>query len=350
MSQSSTKLVKAALSALHYSGMGRLLSPFTGGVGAIFALHQVCPHTPAAYSPNRTLNITPDFLDRTIRQVQEAGSEILSLDQVAARLNAPTQDVRPFVAFALNEAFRDVQTHALPVFRRHGVPFAVYASADDIDGAGDLWWLALEKAIAGLPHVACVIDGAPLLLAAASTAEKDQAYRTIYWRLRRIDPTRARAIVAGLCRDAGVDPNTPGRDQLLGWDELRELAQNPLVTIGGRTLRQDGFLHRDADAARYESAAAHKRLESQLGRPVRHCSGPFGDVAHAGVLTAVTSAKGLIHTRHITALTALPRVELRGDYQSPHYTKVLLSGVPFALYDMAKAMMPRSLGPRVSKS
>ena len=73
MSRRSTKYLKAALSALHYSGVGELMSPLTSGLGAIFMLHNVSPEAPEAFSPNRILRITPDFLDRTIRQTMEAG-------------------------------------------------------------------------------------------------------------------------------------------------------------------------------------------------------------------------------------------------------------------------------------
>ena len=50
-----------------------------------------------------------------------------------------------------------------------------------------------------------------------------------------------------------------------------------------------------------------------------------------GMKTGVTTRKGLIHPRHASQLTALPRVSLNGDYQKPRYVKVLLSGAPFAL-------------------
>ena len=97
--------------------------------------------------------------------------------------------------------------------------------------------------------------------------------------------------------------------------------------------------------------ASIQRLEAELKRPIRHFSYPFGDVCSAGerefnlarelgMLTAVTTRKGMIHTHHANALTSLPRVSLNGDYQDARYTKALLSGAPFALYDLARTIMP----------
>lgn len=355
MSRRTTKYIKAALSALHYSGAGELLKPMTRGLGAIFMLHQVGPDSPAAFSPNRILKITPEFLDLTIRQTLEAGFEILSLDEVAARLATKfgaDKASRPFVAFTLDDAYRDNLEHAAPVFKRYGVPYAIYAPTDYIDGKGDLWWLALEHAIARLTHVACTVGDEPITLPAATVAEKDAAYHTLYWRLRGIDETVARSLVAELCRDAGFEAATMCRDLVLGWDDLRQLAAEPLVTIGAHTQRHYALSKLRDAAARHEIAASVKRLETELRRPVKHFSYPFGDHCSAGprefdmarelgLSTAVTTRKGLINARHGQSLTALPRVSLNGDYQNPLYTKALLSGAPFALYDWAHSMLPR---------
>ena len=54
--------------------------------------------------------------------------------------------------------------------------------------------------------------------------------------------------------------------------------------------------------------------------------------------TAVTTRKGLIHTRHKNRLTALPRLSLNGDYQDTRFVKVLMSGAPFALRDAVKRL------------
>lgn len=350
MSRRSTRYVKAALSALHYSGVGHLLSPLTAGVGAVLMLHQVAPDAPEGFSPNRILKITPEFLDRTIRQCLEAGIDLVSLDEVAARLAHPRPDARPFVAFTLDDAYRDNLVHAAPVFRRYVVPFAIYAPTDYIDGTGDLWWLALEKAIAALNNVDCEISGDLISMPAASVAEKDAAHHDIYWRLRKIDETVARSTVAELCRVAGVETATLCRDLVMTWDELRTLAADPLVTIGGHTQRHYALSKLGANAARHEMAESVARLEAELGKPVRHFSYPFGDVCSAGprefdiardlgFWTAVTTRKGVLHAQHGTSLTALPRVSLNGDYQDTRYTETLLTGLPFALRDAFKSVL-----------
>lgn len=329
------------------------MSPLTSGVGAIFMLHHVSPEPAEAFSPNRILRITPDFLDLTIRQTIEAGFDFLSLDEVAERLKSPQKNARPFVAFTLDDAYRDNLEHAAPVFRRYGTPYTVYAPTDYIDGRGELWWLALEKAISKLRHVECTIDDETLSLPAVTVADKETAYHCVYWKLRSIDETVARCIVADLCAVAGIDTAELCRDLVLCWDGLRQLAADPLVTIGAHTLRHYALGKLGDGAARYEMAASIKRLETELARPIRHFSYPFGDACSAGerefrlarelgMVTAVTTRKGVIQTGHADALTALPRVSLNGDYQEAHYTKTLLSGAPFALYDFAKSILPQA--------
>ena len=72
---------------------------------------------------------------------------------------------------------------------------------------------------------------------------------------------------------------------------------------------------------------------SQMGDETSAGQREFDLARELGMKTAVTTRKGLIHPRHASQLTALPRVSLNGDYQKPRYVKVLLSGAPFALFN-----------------
>ena len=99
----------------------------------------------------------------------------------------------------------------------------------------------------------------------------------------------------------------------------------------------------DTERARGELVRGADRIEAETGtRPV-HLSYPYGDAGSAGprdfalaaelgFATAVTTRKGMVFPDHADHLTALPRVSLNGAYQSLLYTRLYLSGAPFALW------------------
>src|SRR5262245_32205243 len=128
MSRRTTKLLKAGLSVLHYSGASTLMAPFTRGAGVIFMLHQVVPEPPEEFEPNRILKVTAEFLEAVIVEVERMGFDVVSLDEAARRLGAGEHE-RPFACFTLDDGYRDNRDYAYPVFKRHGVPFTVYVAA-----------------------------------------------------------------------------------------------------------------------------------------------------------------------------------------------------------------------------
>jgi hypothetical protein len=103
MAKMRTAMMKAAMTGLYHSGAHRLLAPYTQGVGVIFTLHHVRPEPaePRAYAPNRILEVTPEFFDAVIDQVQEAGLDIVSLDEGVQRLQ--DGDDRRFVCFTFDD-------------------------------------------------------------------------------------------------------------------------------------------------------------------------------------------------------------------------------------------------------
>ena len=144
-----------------------------------------------------------------------------------------------------------------------------------------------------------------------------------------------------------------GRQLVMGWQELREFAQEPLVTIGGHTLSHPSLAKLPEDAARVEIAESIRRIEDGLGTSCQHFSFPYGDEGSAGprefeiakqlgTKTAVTTAKGLVPSGDEFNIHAIPRLSLNGDFQDPNCFRALLSGVPFALFNFAKKALPYS--------
>ena len=345
MSSKSTFLMQSALKALHATGLAAAFAPVARGRGVIFTMHSVSPNPPAPFEPNRILKITPEFLDVALTTAKRCGYDIVSLDEAARRLDDKSE-TRPFACFTLDDGYRDNRDHAYPVFKRHNAPFAVYVPAAYADGEGDLWWYVLETAIAKADRLHIDLDGREREFETATDEAKDRAFHEIYWHLRTRPETEMRAKIAGLAAAAGYDPSSLCRDLIMDWDELRAFAADPLVTIGAHTCRHFAIAGLPEDEARAEITGSVARIERELGRPCRHFSFPYGDATTAGprdfaiarslgLQTAVTTHKNVVRAgsdRH-----GLPRISLNGEYQEARYVEVMMTGVPFALFDTAAA-------------
>ena len=219
-----TTVMKAAMSGLYHSGAHRLLAPYTQGAGVIFTLHHVRPEPdrPNDFAPNSFLEVTPEFLGGLLDQVQDAGLDVVSLDDAVQRLKQG--DDRRFACFTFDDGYRDVAEHAWPLFKHRSLPLALYLPTDFIDGRGELWWLALEQVIARADEIELCRDGALWRLDTATVPDKIRAFDEIYWWLRTVDEATQRRMVRELAERHDVDmaerlPQAGdglGRDQDLG--------------------------------------------------------------------------------------------------------------------------------------
>lgn len=340
MSDLKHSLMKGALKALHVTHVSRLMSHWTRGSGIIFTLHRVVAGEPEAFSPNRILNVTPEFLKLAIEETLHAGYEIVSLDEVAHRIE--TGQGKPFAAFTFDDGYRDNRDLALPIFKAFNLPFAVYVPTEYPDGNGELWWLVLEEAIRRLDHLDIDLGGEMASFDLSTTAGKWQAFDRVYWFFRSLPERDFRARIRDLATKAGYDQASLCRDLIMSWDEIREFARDPLVTIGAHTRHHLALAKLTDDEVRAEMVESIARIERELGRPCRHFSYPYGDATSAGprefslardlgIATAVTTHKDVVARDAKGHLTSLPRVSLNGDYQEREFLRVFLTGAPFAL-------------------
>ena len=132
-----TTAFKAGLDALYFSGAHHMLAPFARGTGVIFTLHHVREASGRRFSPNRILQVTPDFLDAVIERVRTHDIDIVSIDEAHRRLTTPGEHKR-FVVFTFDDGYRDNLEVAYPIMKKHDAPFAVYVTSGYV-GGGDLW-------------------------------------------------------------------------------------------------------------------------------------------------------------------------------------------------------------------
>ncbi len=248
-----------------------------------------------------------------------------------------------FVCLTFDDGYRDNLEFAYPILKRHAVPFTLYVPSAFADGRGELWWVWLERAIAALDTVDVPVSGTMRHFDCATPTAKDETFRTVYWALRELgDEAEMRAICRDLAIGAGIDADAVCRELCMGWEELKELATDPLVTIGAHTDTHIMLAKAPEEIVRQEMRTGAERIEAMLGVRPAHFSYPVGDPGCAGrrefeiaedlgFATAVTTRPGVLFADHARHLTALPRISVNGEFQRLRYLDVLLSGAPTAL-------------------
>lgn len=337
-----------ALLALQASGACRLAPKSLAGDGVIFMLHRVRQSDGRAFAPNRILEITPQFLDETIRLVEARGYRCLSLDDAVTRIAAGDNSER-FAVFTLDDGYKDNLTDALPVFERHNVPFTLYLTTGLPDGDAEIWWVALERIIEAAQEIEAHLPGGPRRFAARTLEDKNAAWESIYWPLRELPEKELRAEVRRLGSVHGIDMKAITRELALTWDEVRKLAAHPLASVEAHTAEHFAQARLSAHDARIDIENGIARMEAELGYRPRHFSYPYGDPSSAcdrdfalaealGFRSATTTRKGMIHRAHAKRLWSLPRLSLNGDFQDRRMLEALLSGLPFALARPIKSL------------
>jgi len=331
---------RAKAELAYFSGAFRRREREAGSAGAILRFARVRPAQRTRFQPLKSQEITPAFLDRTIRALKRWRYDIVGIDE-ACRRAVTLPERRRFVCLTFDGASKDIVTHAYPVLARHGVPFTLYLPTAFPDGVGMAWWLMLEDIIARENRISMMIDGRERHFAISSLSDKYELFDFLSGWLRKLPPSELSYAVNDLGTRYAADAAQLSRGASLDWQDLTRLAADPNVTFGSATVNYSVLSNlRDADAQR-EMMMGKAVAESALRGEIRHFAYPFGDrdafgrahvvmAVEAGFASAVSTISGVVEAQGRTNLHALPRIAWDGRVRSLRMMRVLLSGVTFA--------------------
>nr|WP_197427368.1 polysaccharide deacetylase family protein [Bradyrhizobium retamae] len=323
----------------YFSGYFRLKQRQSGGSGVILRFERVRPRESRPFQPNRWREITPQFLDRTIRALKRWNFDLITMDEVCRRAVTLPRPSR-FACLTFDGGCKDVITHAYPVLSKHGVPFTLYLPTAFPDGLGEAWWLALEEMIACEDRISLVIDRKERRFATGSTHEKHDTFEFLANWMLTLPPPDLSFAIHDLCTRYSVDIAALSRADSLDWDDLAKLAADPLVTIGSATVNYPPLSNLKGADAQREMTMGKAVAETALRQPVSHFAYPFGDrqswrrehvvmAQEAGFASAVSTIPGVVEAKGYTDLHALPRIAWDGRQGSLRTMRVLLSGMMF---------------------
>jgi len=283
----------------------------------IFTMHRVGARDPLRLAPNENMKVSPVFLRRFIDAARSSGWTFVSLDQLYGSLSSGARQQRQ-IALTFDDGYRDNLDQAYPLLKAMKVPFCVYVTTDLVDGSLQPWWLALEDLLIAAKELPDPWGGR---IDCQTEGEKISAFMRLRSSFMAHDHREREEIFDWLAQRLGKigSPEASNR-AMLSWDEVRQLAADPSVTIGAHCLTHPVLSALSRDESAREIKESKGRLEDELGLAVNHFAYPFGGEEDAGerefelacsvgFKTAVTTRYGVIQ-KPPTNFHALPRIML----------------------------------------
>lgn len=340
----SPAILRACLEIIHYTGLSHILRTSFQGLGSIFCFHHICPGggLQTGFAPNGKLECTPEFLNDIIELVRKRGIETLSLADAVERMRNPKRGQKPCAVFTLDDGYKDNMVYAQPVFNKLNCPYTVFVAPKIVDGSCEIWWRALEFAIAKNDRFNFVIAGEAFDLDIKTESQKCAAFDKLVIKFASMPEYVQRETTRAMAAHYGIDLQQYCKSVAMTWDEIRTLNHDPLCTIGAHTMNHYAVAKLSAENCKYELEQSKQIIERELGETVRFFAYPYGDESaagprdftiaqNAGFEASVTTRKGTIYQGHCEHLQALPRIMVSGRYQKIRYIDALISGAPTAL-------------------
>lgn len=335
-------LVRAGLETMGLPGI-RSLAPSVAGRGVIFTMHHVRPAGQSAEaSPNALLSITPEFLEQVIATTLEAGLTPVHLHQLPQLLADPT-DSRRFVAFTLDDGYRNNAEFAAPVFKAHGVPYTIFVNSGFVERTRTIWWETVEAMVRNAKTIRFDFGNGEERLLSTTGAQKFAAFDRFATFVQSIDEDEAIERIDAAARNQhAIDPMAIVDELIMDETELRQLAADPLVHFGAHTVSHVNLRRVSQQRLHDEIEQSASAIERYVDERPRSFAYPYGwtaavgerearAVAAAGFAIAVTTQPGVLSPSCLERPTQMPRVSLNGHFQKKRYVRALISGLPFKL-------------------
>jgi peptidoglycan/xylan/chitin deacetylase (PgdA/CDA1 family) len=324
-------MLKATLRSIARRPLEPLVQTCFLGTGTCLTYHRISPDNfkPEPFSPNLVLQVPLAQFERQMKHLSE-NYQCLSLDDFIQRLRTGALEPRS-VAVTFDDGYRDNLDLALPVLKKYNVPATIYLTTGLMDGTTrSLWWEINELAVRKLTRIELDWRGEKIVLNTSSTGSKKKAFSRLHSLFLNAGPDEQKEGVKQLCTQAGIEESRRN-PQALTWDEVVQLNQERLVTLGAHSVSHAVLSKLSENDLRRELLESKLALEKRLGHEVRHLAYPFGNSGSAGgrefriarecgYHSAVTTRLGHVYGFHAAHSHAIPRITVAYNDNFSHFT------------------------------
>ena len=161
------------------------------------------------------LEISPDFLEKTILNYTQKGYRLVNIDEVVTQLMSKKHPKQAFVCFTFDDGFADNYELAYPILKKYNCPFCIYVTSGFVNRTHKAHWY--------------------------------------------------------------IDDKKNEKDIILSTQQLLELSKDPLCTIGAHSVSHPRLTEITAEEQWKEIVNSKTELEELLKISVKHFAYPHGD-------------------------------------------------------------------------
>lgn len=314
----------------HYDKLNNFLNSFYSGIGHVLIFHRVCNEND--YIMTDDLQVTQEYLEEVLKFYISSNIDIVSLDECYKRITSKSK-VKRFVAFTFDDGYADNLTHALPVFEKYNAPFSIFLATGYPDHNVVLWWYLLEKLVMNNERISFMKDGVEIIYNTITKEDK----KDTFWKIRKyiVESNQDNIVQRLKTIFNDVDLFELTKKLALSWEQVKELSNHPLVTIGTHTINHLAISNLKEDRVLEEINESINIIESKINKPVEYLTYPFGTPAEANsrefnivkkcnIKMAFTTTKGNLYKHDAHHLYSLPRIDI-SDILRRSYTDLYFS-------------------------
>ncbi|WKA53967.1 polysaccharide deacetylase family protein [Planococcus shixiaomingii] len=309
------KHVRKTLNQPYMVPVNNLFSPFFSGIGTIVTLHRVVASSEDFICED--LEITTDYLEEIINYFIKNNYEIVSLDIAHEIITGKIKTAKKFAVITFDDGYEDNYSLAYPIFKKYNLPFTIYVTTSFPDKTALLWWYALKDLTNRKESIKFELHGINYTF--NTEVLKENAYSAIRELIMSLNIKQQKVLWTALFEENGIDIHQYSQKLTMSWEQIKELSQDSIVTIGAHTTNHFNLKALDAETARKEILDSKEKLETMIEAKVDHFAFPFGTKNEAGsrefeiagkmnFKTCTTTRCGNIFPEHSNHLSSLPRI------------------------------------------
>lgn len=244
--------------------------------------------------------VTPDNFSEQLEVINALGTPMPLEDFVEAQQSGKLP--QGAIVLTFDDGYVDNFTHAFPLLQKYSVPASIFITSCNIDSDREFWWDELESVLlrpSELPDVLeleLMGESYRWELGDASFYDHDQFrrdrnvvawlseagsrmkfYHQVWTALWPINALERKHTIMKLRQWAEFTSSPDAIRRTMTSDEIRNLAESEIVTIGSHTSDHSPLPSHSREVQRNEIQLCQQKLQQILSRPLKSFAYPHGE-------------------------------------------------------------------------